>query len=193
MSSTFEFPKLHSFPPFFTKQSNATILEHQLEAWSSLILSYCEYYRIYTLLATGTVLSSQNKNTEFPPIFENKKIERACLDSFKNDIFNYIIHKAARASYVDPKKLDAGVLIHWRTLPEWAKLLRDYVDGTGQLGTILTVYELTQLEDSTTSEDFKNIDYNLFVRILQVLMKQGKAQIIMAEDYSGQIEGVKIV
>ncbi|PSK38252.1 hypothetical protein C7M61_002811 [Candidozyma pseudohaemuli] len=189
----FEFPKLHSFPPFFTKQSNATVLEHQLEAWTSLVLSYCEYHKIYSLLGTGAVLSSQNKDTEFPPLFENKEVERACLESFKKDILNHIIHKATRASYIDPKKLDAGVLIHWRTLPEWAKLLRDYVDSTGQLGTILTVYELTQLEDSTTSEDFKNIDYNLFVRVLQVLMKQGKAQIIMAEDNSGQIEGVKIV
>lgn len=95
--------------------------------------------------------------------------------------------------YIDQKKLDAGVLILWRTLPEWAKLLRDYVDSTGQLGTILTVYELTQLEDSTTSEEFRNIDYNLFVKILQLLMKQGKAQILMTEDNSGQIEGVKIV
>ncbi|KAF3988691.1 hypothetical protein FT663_03923 [Candidozyma haemuli var. vulneris] len=189
----FEFPKLHSFPPFFTKQSNATILEHQLEAWSSLILSYCEYYKIYSLSGTGAVLSAQKKDVEFPPLFENKSVERACSDSFKREIFSHLIHKNDRASYIDPKKSDAGVLVHWRTLPEWAKLLRDYVDSTGQLGTILTVYELTQSEDSTTSEDFRNIDYNLFVRILQLLMKQGKAQILMAEDNSGQIEGVKIV
>lgn len=188
----FEFPKLHSFPPFFTKQSNSTILEHQLEAWCNLILSYCEYYKVYSLLSTGTVLSAQNKDIEFPPLFENKQVERQCLESFKRDILSHLIHKAGRASFIDPKKVDAGVLILWRTLPDWAKLLRDYVDSTGQLGTILTVYELTQLEDSTTSEEFRNIDYNLFVRILQVLRKLGKAQILMAEDNS-KIEGVKIV
>ncbi|KAL6682527.1 hypothetical protein ACI3L0_002388 [Candidozyma auris] len=189
----FEFPKLHSFPPFFTKQSNSTILEHQLEAWSSLILSYCEHYHIYSLSATGSVLSAQGKDEEFPPLFENKLVNRSSSDTFRREILSHMIHKNHRAMYIDQKKSDAGVLILWRTLPEWAKLLRDYVDSTGQLGTILTVYELTQSEDSTTSEEFRNIDYNLFVNILQLLMKQGKAQILMTEDNSGQIEGVKIV
>lgn len=186
----FEFPKIHSFPPFYTKQRNATILENQLDAWASLILQYCEFYKIQSLLAHGSVLSMQ-ETTDLPPLFENKLIERAVLDEFRHEIFNHLIHKLKKAAYVDPKKPET-ILVYWRSLAEWAKVLHDYVDSTGQLGTILTVYELTKLED-TVSEDLRNLDYNLLVKVLDVLMKEGKAQILMAEDGSGQIGGVKIV
>lgn len=187
----FEFPKIHSFPPFYTKQRNATILENQLDAWCLLILAYCEHYRVYSLLPVGAALSLQDPG-ELPSFFENKEIDRTVLDDFRRTIFNHLIHKLGRAAYVDPKKQDAGILIYWRTLAEWAKILHDHVESTGQLGTILTVYELTRLEDSAVDENLRNIDSNLFKRILEVLMKQGKAQILPGEE-AGEIGGVKIV
>lgn len=186
-----EFPKIHSFPPFYTKQRNATILENQLDAWCSLILQYCEYYKVYTLLPLGNVLTQQTPQ-ELPPLFENKLILRAVLDEFRHAIFTHLIHKLNRAAYVDSKKQDA-ILVYWRTLDEWARTLHDYVERTGQLGTILTVYELTRLEDLPVDEQLRNIDSSLFVKVLDVLMKQGKAQILKAEDNPAEIGGVKIV
>lgn len=186
----FEFPKIHSFPPFYTKQQNATILHNQLDAWTELILQFCQYYNIYTLLVHGGVLSQQNGGAEVPPLFHNKQLERAVLDDFLNDIFNHMIHNVARAEYVDPKKKDSGIFIYWQTPAEWAKLLYDYVDRTGQLGTILTVYELTQLDELAQSEPLKDIDSNLFAKVVDVLVKQGKAQVLRGET---GIEGVKIV
>lgn len=186
----FEFPKIHSFPPFYTKQRNATILENQLEAWGALILDYCEHFRIFSILDSGTVLVQQQPQ-ELPPLFENKLIERAVLDDFRKEIFAHLVSKLGRAAYVDPKKRDAGILLFWRTPAEWAALIREHVESTGQLGTVLTVYELTKLEE--TDPLLRNIDYNLFVRAIDVLMKQGKAQVLKAEDGSSQIGGVKII
>ncbi|OBA23257.1 ESCRT-II complex, vps25 subunit [Metschnikowia bicuspidata var. bicuspidata NRRL YB-4993] len=189
----FQFPKIHSFPPFYTKQSNATILENQLNEWCTVVLLYCQYHKIYILSPQGAVLSKQNDGEPVEGLFENSDIERRVSPDFCRDILHHLIHKVKRATYVNSKNQDAGVLILWRTLEEWAELLRDHVEKTGQLGSILTVYELTKLEDSAIHEELRNIDSTLFVRILQVLTKQGKAQIIKSEDNPAEIGGVKIV
>lgn len=195
MNGPFEFPKIHSFPPLYTKQPNETILQNQLDSWCSIILSYCEYYKITSLTLTGTVIYSQYEDlTDLPPIFENKIIERKVGDDFKLDIFKHLIHKLNKAEYTNPKQPQLGIFVYWRSLVEWAGLIHDFAENTGQLGTILTVYELTKLEDSGLPLDLKNMDYNLLVKVLKsVLIKQGKAQILMSEDGSGQIGGVKIV
>lgn len=196
MSIVFEFPKIHSFPPLYTKQPNLTILQNQLESWGEIILSYCQHYKITSLSLLGSILHTQLSDVddnEIPPLFENKNINRAVNDDFKAMIFKHLIHKLHRAEYINPKQPETGILIYWKTLIEWANILHDFVERTGQLGSVLTIYELTKLEDSGVDEDLKDLDYNLLVRILKgVLIKQGRAQILMNEDGT-QIGGVKIV
>ncbi|GEQ68040.1 hypothetical protein JCM33374_g1706 [Metschnikowia sp. JCM 33374] len=189
----FQFPKIHSFPPFYTKQSNATILENQLNEWCAVILQYCQYHKIYVLSPQGVVLSRQDDELPLESVFENKEIDRRVSPEFCRDILNHLIHKVKRGSYINNKKQDAGILVLWRTLEEWAELLHDHIENTGQLGTILTVYELTKSEDSVIHAELRNIDNNLFVKILDVLMKQGKAQILKSEENPAEIGGVKIV
>ncbi len=41
------------------------------------------------------------------------------------------------------------VWVYWRTPEEWAALLEAWVDETAQKGTVLTLYELSQGEDTT--------------------------------------------
>lgn len=196
MSASFEFPKIHSFPPLYTKQPNLTILHNQLESWCEIILSYCQHYKITSLSLLGAILYTQLNNIDInkiPPLFENKKISRIVNDEFKSIIFKHLIHKLGRADYINPKQPENGLLIYWKTLVEWGTHLYDYVERTGQLGSVLTVYELTKLEDLGVDEDLKNLDYNLLVKVLKnVLIKQGRAQILMNEDGT-QIGGVKIV
>lgn len=145
----------------------------------------------------GTLLYCQNQelNTDsLPPLFENKQINRLVSSDFKQTIFKHMIHKLNKAEYINSKKPELGLLIYYRSLVEWGKILHDYVENSGQLDTILTVYELTKLEDSGLPEELKNLDYNLLEKILRnVLMKQGSAQIIMNDDGSDQIGAVKIV
>lgn len=194
---TFEFPKIHSFPPLFTSQPNATILQNQLNSWCEIILAYCQHYSITSLSLDGTLLYCQHQELDIdsiPPLFENKQINRVVSGEFKQTIFKHLIHKLNKAEYINSKKPELGLLIYYRSLVEWGKVLHDYVENSGQLDTILTVYELTKLEDSGLPQELKNLDYNLLEKILKnVLMKQGSAQIIMNDDGSDQIGAVKIV
>lgn len=196
MAQTFEFPKIHAFPPLYTQQPNSTVLQNQLELWGEIILLYCQHYKITELTPQGKVLHTQNEDldiSQLPLLFENGDISRTVNDAFRKLIINHLIHKLNKAEYVDPQKPESGILVYWRSLSEWGKLLYDHVDRTGQLGTVVTVYELTKLEDSGIPVELRNMGYALLVRVLKkVLIKQGKAQIIMEED-SDQIGGVKIV
>ncbi|KAK6456995.1 vacuolar protein sorting [Scheffersomyces xylosifermentans] len=194
MTTEFTFPKIHSFPPLYTKQPNATILSNQLDSWSQIVLQYCEYYKITSMTLHGTPKVSQlDVNLEsLPSLFQNKTINRTVNSDLQTSIFNHLIHKLNKAEYINPKKPDLGIYIYWRTIVEWAQLLYDFVDKSGQLGTVLTLYELTKSEDSGVPESLRNLDEALLIKVLkEVLIKQGKAQLLMTEE--GEIGGVKIV
>lgn len=46
------------------------------------------------------------------------------------------------------------VLIYWRKPQEWAALIEAYVDETAQKGSVLTVYELTEGENTRGTGEF---------------------------------------
>ncbi|WPK27711.1 hypothetical protein PUMCH_005108 [Australozyma saopauloensis] len=188
----FAFPKIHSFPPFYTQQQNSTVRENQLNEWGQLILAYCQHHRILTILPSGTAMATQEE-AEIPPLFENKLIERSAAPEFRRSILNHLIHKLDRAQYVDPKQQDAGILIFWRTADEWARMLYEQIEKTGQTNSVLTVYELTQLDELAAGAEFRNMDYNMLARIVEVLVRQGKAQVLRSDDGLGRIEGVKML
>lgn len=74
--------------------------------------------------------------------------------------------------------------IWWRTLDEWAAGLYDWVDETGQKNTVLTLYELTQSE-ATQSQEFHGMDPELLQKVLNVLVKRGKASVFGNDDQQG--------
>lgn len=195
MTSEFIFPKIHSFPPLYTNQPNATISSHQLDSWCQIILQFCEHYKITSMTLDGNAKYSQIDGLDIdklPKLFDNEEISRSANPEFRKIIINYLIHKLNKAEYIDPKKPELGVFIYWRTLVEWSELLYSFVDRTGQLGTILTIYELTKSDDNGLPEDLRNIDETLLIKVLKdVLIKQGKAQILFGDD--NEIGGVKIV
>ncbi|CAK9441532.1 uncharacterized protein LODBEIA_P54000 [Lodderomyces beijingensis] len=194
----FQFPKIHSFPPLYTKQPNQSIHQQQLETWSHIILLYCEFYKITSLTSTGTpkhTTSTTRNVSAFPPIFTNNAINRSVNLEFKTAIFNHMI-STKRAELIDHKKPHMGMFIYWRSIAEWGQILYDYVSNTGQKGTVLTLWELTS---GGTEEDanllpleLKNMDESLLIKVIQeYLVKSGKAQVLINEHDS--IGGVKIV
>ncbi|KAK4105155.1 ESCRT-II complex, vps25 subunit [Parathielavia hyrcaniae] len=76
------------------------------------------------------------------------------------------------------------VWIYWRTPEEWAALVESWVDGTGQRGSVLTVYELVE-GDGTVGAEFHGLDQELLLKALNVLVKRGKAQVFGQEDSLG--------
>lgn len=147
---------------------------------------------MFCLLPQGTVISQQGQE-DIPALFENKLIERSVSIEFRQAIFNHLIHKLERGTYVNAKQPDAGILVFWRTTEEWARLIYEFVDRTGQLGSVVTVYELTLQDEVGVDDNFRNLDYNILTKVIDLLVKQGKAQVLRSDDGLGRIEGVKIV
>ncbi|KAI3403565.2 hypothetical protein KGF56_003610 [Candida oxycetoniae] len=209
----FEFPKIHSFPPFYTKQPNQTIQQQQLESWANIILQYCEFYKITSLTSEGLPKHSQTSKTSLPSLFQNKSINRHVNADFRSTILAHLIH-TKQAEYINHKKPELGMFIYWRSIVDWGNILYDYISNTGQKGTVFTLYELTRQgrgennnddddddaaaayldtdNESLLPEELQNMDELLLIKVIQEhLMKQGKAQILMNEH--NQIGGVKIV
>lgn len=90
------------------------------------------------------------------------------------------------AIYTSKAKNEA--YIYWRRPEEWATLLQKYIEETGQNGSVLTVYELTQ-EDRVQDQEFYGLDPAVLRSAIQVLAKKGKAQMMKGSD--GEEMGIK--
>ncbi|EDK45890.1 conserved hypothetical protein [Lodderomyces elongisporus NRRL YB-4239] len=171
--STFEFPRIHTFPPLYTKQPNQTIQQQQLESWTNIILSYCEFYKITSLTSEGqprhSQLFSKAQFNLFPLLFENKSINRHVNADFKTTILTHLIH-TKKAEYINLKRPELGIFIYWRSVVDWGNILYDYISNTGQKGTVMTLYELTKggagggeigasTEEDGLGEDNDNYNY----------------------------------
>lgn len=78
----------------------------------------------------------------------------------------------------------AKCYIYWKRPEEWASVIEEWVDRTGQRGTVLTLYEITE-SDATRREEFHGMDGALLKRSLAICVKKGKAQIFGAEGSEG--------
>ena len=89
------------------------------------------------------------------------------------------------------KKVEEGeggrAWIYWRRPEEWAALLEEWVERTGQRGTVLTLYEIVEGEGSAR-EEFRGMDVELLRMSLGVCVKRGRAQVFSS---GGEGEGVK--
>lgn len=74
--------------------------------------------------------------------------------------------------------------IYWRRPEEWSAVLEEWVERTGQKGTVLTLYEIVE-GDASRKEEFWNMDMELLMKSLAVSVKRGKAQIFGGEGSEG--------
>lgn len=74
--------------------------------------------------------------------------------------------------------------VYWKRPEEWAVALEEWVERTGQKGTVITLYEIGE-SDATKREEFHGIDGELLAKSLQLCVKRGKAQIFGAEGSEG--------
>ncbi|KAJ5707042.1 hypothetical protein N7488_006843 [Penicillium malachiteum] len=187
-AAPFQFPPTYNFPPFFTPQPNTNTRQAQLQKWSSLIQAWCRHHRQYRLSLVEAVDS---------PLFHNAALRKRLDLREARDVVDWMVKSeeegggGRRAEWIDssssgsqgPKSV---AWIWWRRPEEWADVLVDWVEGTGQKGAVLTVYELVQGE-ATVSQEFHGMDNDVMLKALSVLAKRGKAQVFGSE---GQ-EGVK--
>ncbi|KAI1429885.1 ESCRT-II complex subunit-domain-containing protein [Xylaria sp. FL1777] len=191
----FQFPREYHFPPFFTRQPNLSTRHSQQSKWASLVLAYCAHHRLYKLGLTAE-------------LFHNRRIDRRLGLADAREVLEFM-RRDGRAEFINPNHNnnnnnsgggggggggdDEGgggggggdvAWIYWRTPEEWAALVEAWVDDTAQKGTVLTLYELSQGED-TIGTEFHGLDLELLQKALQVLVKRNKAQIFGQEDQLG--------
>ncbi|KAL2197829.1 ESCRT-II complex subunit-domain-containing protein [Corynascus similis CBS 632.67] len=203
-SSPFSFPPEYYFPPFFTRQTNLTTHHAQLTKWSSLVLAYCRHYRIFKLSLSGNPTTTTadapvgggggegGTEPDTTELFHNRRINRRLSLADIREVIDFL-RRDGRAEYVSGAGPSGGgaeggggdlVWIYWRTPEEWASLIESWVDATGQRGSVLTVYELVEGENTRGSE-FHGLNQELLLKALNVLVKRGKAQIFGQEDSLG--------
>ncbi|KAK1251929.1 hypothetical protein MKX07_007408 [Trichoderma sp. CBMAI-0711] len=232
----FAFPREYSFPPFFTRQPNIAIHHAQLTKWSALVLSYARHHRLFRLVVSSAAESD---------LFYNRAINRRLGPADIREVLDFM-RKDGRAEFIRASSSssssaaaaagsDVGgggggggaggvagdvVLLYWRKPEEWAALVEAYVDETAQKGSVLTVYELTEGENTRGTGTFENnlhghswdaerererererpqsscanannflefhgMDNLVLMKALNILVKQGKAQIFGSEDSLG--------
>ncbi|KAK4453861.1 ESCRT-II complex subunit [Podospora aff. communis PSN243] len=193
----FPFPREYFFPPFFTRQTNLTTHHAQLTKWSALVLSYCRHHRIFKLPLSPAITTATTTTTTTEPstaaastttigedLFHNRKINRRLSLVDIREVIEFL-KKDGRAEYVAGGDKEGDVVwIYWRTPEEWASLMEGWVEETGQKGSVLTLYELTEGE-GTRGTEFHGMDSELLQKALAVLVKRGKAQIFGQEDSQG--------
>lgn len=67
------------------------------------------------------------------------------------------MHTDGRVEYVGGGTSGDVVFLYWRKPEEWAELVENYVEESGQKGSVLTVYELVE-GDGTKGNGRLNID-----------------------------------
>jgi len=174
---TFKWPWQYNFPPFFTIQPNIQTREKQLEAWSSLVLDYCQKYSIYSLDLTEAVQSE---------LFYNENINRRlCLADIQL-VLNFL-DSQGHIEWKDKAKYKCK--IYWRKPDEWGDIIYNWAKSIGLINTVTTFYEITQGEDSA-SESFAGLDSEILLKSLQSLESQNRAVIVDTDKESG---GVKFI
>ncbi|KAK9479660.1 ESCRT-II complex subunit-domain-containing protein [Lipomyces japonicus] len=180
-SSGFAFPSIYSFPPFFTKQPNHQTWSSQLSLWSDLILAYCRYNRIWRV--------DLNTAIEWD-LFNNRDINRSLKLDTSREILDNMVKKgdAEWASGSKNNSHHSSAIIYWKRPEEWANLISDWIDSTGQKNAILTLYEISD-GDLAVAQDFRGIDTTILLKALDILVRRGQAQIMKSAD--GDEAGVK--
>lgn len=210
-SPSFPFPREYFFPAFFTRQTNITIHHAQLTKWSALILAYARHHRLFRITISAAADSD---------LFYNRGIDRRLSPPDIREVLDFM-RKDGRAEFLRPGESNGAadasssaaaaggdvVFLYWRKPEEWAALVEAFVEETAQKGSVLTVYELTEGENtrgtgklnqetscrikschSDANQDmteFHGMDNQVLMKALNILVKRGKAQIFGSEDSLG--------
>ncbi|EWC48347.1 hypothetical protein DRE_02116 [Drechslerella stenobrocha 248] len=166
------YPDFYSFPPFFTRQPNAASWSSQLAQWRAFVLAYCRAHKLWRLNLVDALAS---------PLFTNKDINRHLpLPTIREVVDD--LAATANAEWTSPDK--SAAYIYWRTPDDFATQIYTYLDDTAQKGTVLTLLELTDGDD-TTSQEWYGMEQPMLERCLAVLVKRGVAQVFSVGDDKG--------
>ncbi|CAO3639255.1 unnamed protein product [Cunninghamella echinulata] len=179
----FQFPAIHDFPPFYTRQPTETTWQNQLTQWSHLILRYSRHNKLYALNINQATTPGGS------PLFENTRIKRRLSLETLKEIIEYMVQQGT-AKWEEDK---TQVLLFWRKPDDWADLIAQWVNQCGLNNDIVTVYEIAH-GDLAEGQEFYEMDHKVLIVALQVLVKRGMAQLFKGtedDDMGVKFFGVK--
>ncbi|KAI0358209.1 ESCRT-II complex vps25 subunit [Trametes cingulata] len=174
--SGFLLPSIHAAPPFFTQQPNPGTQAIVTQQWTRLILSYARHRHLFVLRAEDANVPG----SEWDEILRNPRIDRRLLSSHLSAILADMVSKG-HAVY-EPPKQTSSVLLYWRNPEEWAQVLYDWANSTGQLNTIMTFYEIVE---PPVPSPLSGIPLPILRKAVSVLTKSNRAQIIAVSEGEG--------
>ncbi|KAI5841866.1 ESCRT-II complex subunit-domain-containing protein [Morchella snyderi] len=163
------YPDHYDFPPFFTRYPNETTWTAQRTIWASFILDYCRHHRLWRLNVSDALETD---------LFWNKKLSRRLPPKDATAILEWMAGEGMIGWD------GAAAVVYWRSAEEWAEIIYQWIDATGQKGSVLTLYEISE-GDLTVSQEFRGIDPLILRKALDVLVKKGTAQVFGSEDERG--------
>uniref|UniRef100_A0A915DEA9 Vacuolar protein-sorting-associated protein 25 n=1 Tax=Ditylenchus dipsaci TaxID=166011 RepID=A0A915DEA9_9BILA len=162
---SFQFPWQYDFAPFYTIQPNLATREKQLEAWCRIVIDFCQYNKIYSIDLDEIAKSE---------LFNNTKLNRRLDTIGIRTVFDYL-EQQKHVEWKDKTKRRCN--IYWRRPEEWGQLIHEWASSCGLLNSIVTLYDLTQGED-TVDESFHGLDIDVLVKAIEYLESQKKAVFI---------------
>ncbi|KAH6904437.1 ESCRT-II complex subunit-domain-containing protein [Coprinopsis sp. MPI-PUGE-AT-0042] len=147
-----------------------------VEQWIRLILTYARHRKLFTL----RVDDAEEKGSDWDEILRNERINRPVKSSYLSDIISTMVTKNVAA--YEPSKQTRSVLVYWRQPEEWAEVLHDWANSTGQMNTIMTFYEIT---DPPIESPLTGIPIPLLRKAIAILVKGNRAQTIAISDGEG--------
>eukprot|EP01061_Rhynchopus_euleeides_P003292 TRINITY_DN12556_c0_g1_i1.p1 TRINITY_DN12556_c0_g1~~TRINITY_DN12556_c0_g1_i1.p1 ORF type:complete len:205 (+),score=69.91 TRINITY_DN12556_c0_g1_i1:443-1057(+) len=173
---SYTFPDVYSFPPLFTLQRAPETREKQCEMWHSIVTGYCGSRKQYEISTGDGVFSNDTISRRLDA--DSARVILGSLVSTGKAVWqkNPATGQATDTCYIAP-----------RPLLEYANELYQKVDDEGQVGSVMTLYELTQ--DQAQGTSWEGMPEGLMRCVLDVLQKQGRAEVI---DMGGD-DGVKFL
>ncbi|XP_005183387.1 vacuolar protein-sorting-associated protein 25-like [Musca domestica] len=160
----FQWPWEYTFPPFFTLQPHEETRQQQLNVWSELFLKYLKHLNKFTV----------NINEGSFPLYYNESLNRRLSPSMILQILQKL-QSTGHAQPLDKKRQEWQV--YWHTLEEYGNMIYDWIQETGQTGSVCTLYEIANGE-STEDKEFHGIDENVLVNVLRLLEDKGRCELI---------------
>lgn len=117
---------------------------------------------------------------DWDEILRNERINRRVLPSYLTSLISAMASR--NLAYYEPPKQTRSVILLWRLPEEWADVLHSWGTATGQINTILTLYEIT---DPPVPSPLSGMPLSLLQRAIAVLTRTGRAQLIGVADGEG--------
>jgi len=117
---------------------------------------------------------------EWDEVLRNPRINRRLKSGLLAHILGVMVGK--NLAVYEPAKQTRAVLLYWRLPEEWAEVLHEWATSTGQLNTILTLYEIA---NPPVSSVLLGIPESLLRNAIAILAKSGRAQLISIADGDG--------